>query len=49
MRKVPHVVKTFVVILAMEWELCSEDPFVFCYRMGVGPVRMFLGKFSQPR
>jgi hypothetical protein len=27
--------KSLVAILALEWQLCREDPFVFCYRMGV--------------
>jgi hypothetical protein len=27
--------KTLVAILALEWQLCREDPIVFCYRMGV--------------
>jgi hypothetical protein len=28
-------VRTLVAILALEWQLCREDPIVFCYRMGV--------------
>jgi hypothetical protein len=44
---VSHLVRTLVVTLAMEWELCSEDPFIFCYRMGVEPVRVFFGRYSQ--
>jgi hypothetical protein len=44
-----HLVRTLVVTFAMEWELCSEDPFIFCYRMGVEPVRALLGKYSQPQ
>jgi hypothetical protein len=47
--KTSNYVRTVVVMLALEWELCSEDPFIFCYRMGVGPVRVFLGSFGQPR
>ena len=27
--------RTLIVVLALEWELCSQDPFVFCYRIGV--------------
>ena len=27
--------KSLVAILALEWQLCREDPFLFCYRMGV--------------
>lgn len=41
--------RTLVDMLAMEWELCSEDPFVFCYRIALEPVRIFLGRFSRPR
>jgi hypothetical protein len=26
--------KSLVVMLAFEWQLCREDPFLFCYRMG---------------
>jgi hypothetical protein len=29
-----HQLKLLVVMLALEWELCSQDPFIFCYRMG---------------
>jgi hypothetical protein len=39
-----HLVKTVVVTLAMEWELCSEDPFIFCYRIGVEPVRVLFNR-----
>jgi hypothetical protein len=41
------VLRTLLVMLAMEWELCSEDPVVFCYRVGVEPVRVFLGRFGK--
>lgn len=44
-----HVIRTFIVLLALEWELCSEDPFIFCYRIGVEPARIFLGKFGRQR
>jgi hypothetical protein len=44
-----HVMRTLVVILALEWELCSQDPFIFCYRIGVEPVRVFLGRFDLRR
>jgi hypothetical protein len=43
------VLRTLLVMLAMEWELCSEDPFVFCYRVGVEPARVFLGRFGKRR
>jgi hypothetical protein len=31
----PALIRTLVGMLALEWELCSQDPVVFCYRMGV--------------
>jgi len=43
------VMRTLIVMLALEWELCSQDPFVFCYRMGVEPARDFLGSFAKRR
>ncbi len=45
----PHLLRTLIVMLAMEWELCSQDPFIFCYRMAVEPVGIFLGRFGQLR
>jgi hypothetical protein len=44
-----HVARTLIVMLAMEWEPCSGDPFIFCYRMMVEPVLIFLGRYSQLR
>lgn len=44
-----HVLRILIVGLALEWELCREDPFIFCYRIGVEPVRVFLGRFSKPQ
>ncbi len=38
------LMRTLIVMLALEWELCSQDPFVFCYRMVVEPARDFLGR-----
>jgi hypothetical protein len=29
------LVQTLIVTLAIEWELGSQDPVVFCYRIGV--------------
>jgi hypothetical protein len=29
------LMQTLIVMLALEWELCSQDPVVFCYRIGV--------------
>jgi hypothetical protein len=43
------LMRTLIVMLAMEWELCSQDPFVFCYRIGVEPARAFLGRFGKLR
>jgi hypothetical protein len=43
------VLRTLLVMLAMEWELCSEDPVIFCYRVGVEPARVFLGRFAKRR
>jgi hypothetical protein len=43
------LMRTLIVMLAMEWELCSQDPFVFCYRIGVEPARVFLGRFGNRR
>jgi hypothetical protein len=31
---IAHQLRSLIVLLALEWELCSQDPFVFCYRMG---------------
>ena len=41
--------KTLIVILTLEWELGSQDPFVFCYRIGVEPARIFLERFTKRR
>jgi hypothetical protein len=41
--------KTVFAILALEWELGSQDPVIFCYRIGVEPVRVFLGRFGKRR
>lgn len=43
-----HILQTMIIMLALEWELCSEDPTVFCYRMVVEPARVFLGTFRRP-
>jgi len=48
MRTSPFM-RTLIVMLALEWELCSQDPFVFCYRMGVEPARVFFGRFGMRR
>jgi hypothetical protein len=45
----PRLARTLIVMLALEWELCSQDPIIFCYRIGVEPVRIFLGRFDKRR
>jgi hypothetical protein len=30
------LMRTLIATLALEWELGSQDPVVFCYRIGVG-------------
>jgi hypothetical protein len=29
------LIQTLIAMLALEWELGSQDPVVFCYRIGV--------------
>jgi hypothetical protein len=43
------LMRTLIVILALEWELGNQDPVVFCYRIGVEPARIFLGRFGKRR
>jgi len=43
------MLRTLIVILALEWELGSQDPVVFCYRIGVKPARILLGRFARHR
>jgi hypothetical protein len=43
------LMRTLIVMLALEWELGNQDPVVFCYRIGVEPVRVFLGRFGKRR
>jgi len=47
--KTSALMQTLIVMLALEWELGSQDPFVFCYRIGVEPARVFLGRFARRR
>jgi len=47
--RAPLFLRTVICMLALEWELCSQDPFVFCYRIGVEPARVFLGRFGKRR
>jgi hypothetical protein len=47
--KTSNLARTLIVMLTLEWELCSQDPFVFCYRIGVEPARVFLGRFGTRR
>ena len=43
------LMRTLIAMLALEWELCSQDPVVFCYRIGVEPARVLLGRFGKRR
>jgi hypothetical protein len=43
------LMRTLIVMLALEWELGNQDPFIFCYRIGVEPARVFLGRFGKRR
>ena len=45
--KASLLMRTLIVMLALEWELGNQDPFVFCYRIGVEPARVFLGRFGK--
>ena len=33
--KTSTFMQTLIALLALEWDLCSQDPVVFCYRIGV--------------
>lgn len=43
------LMRTLITMLALEWELGSQDPVIFCYRVGVGPARVFFGRFGKNR
>lgn len=47
--KTSLLMRTLIVMLALEWELGNQDPFIFCYRIGVEPARVFLGRFGKYR
>ena len=47
--KTSLLMRTLIVMLALEWELGNQDPFIFCYRIGVEPARVFLGRFGKRR
>jgi hypothetical protein len=47
--KTTTFMRTLIAILALEWELGSQDPVIFCYRIGAEPARVFLGRFSKRR
>jgi hypothetical protein len=47
--KTSLLMRTLIIMLALEWELGSQDPFVFCYRIAVEPARVFLGRFGKRR
>jgi hypothetical protein len=44
-----QLVRTLIVMLALEWQLGQEDPVIFCYRIGVQPARLLLGRYSRQR
>lgn len=33
--RISLLLQTLIVMLSLEWELGSQDPVVFCYRIGV--------------
>jgi hypothetical protein len=47
--KTARMMRTLIVMLALEWQLTQEDPVIFCYRIGVVPARQILGRFSRQR
>jgi hypothetical protein len=47
--KTSLLMRTLIVMLALEWELGNQDPFIFCYRIGVEPARVFLGRYGKRR
>jgi hypothetical protein len=47
--KTSLLMRTLIVMLALEWELGNQDPVIFCYRIGVEPARIFLGRFGKRR
>jgi hypothetical protein len=40
------IMRTLIVTWALEWELCSQDPFIFCYRIGLEPARSVLLRWT---
>ena len=47
--KTSLLLRTLIVILALEWDNASQDPVVFCYRIGMEPARAFAGRFGRRR
>jgi len=45
---IAHRLRSLIVMLALEWELCSEDPFVFCYRIGCTVLAPSSGNAASP-
>jgi hypothetical protein len=43
------MMRTLIVMLALEWQLGREDPFIFCYRITVEPARVLLSRFGKLR
>ncbi|HEX3372120.1 MAG TPA: hypothetical protein VHS08_06350 [Candidatus Acidoferrales bacterium] len=44
-----NYMRTLITILALEWELGSQDPVIFCYRIGMEPARVIFGKLGKRR
>ena len=47
--KTSLLLRTLVVILALEWDNASQDPVIFCYRIGVEPARAFVERLAWRR
>jgi hypothetical protein len=44
-----HQLRLLIVMLALEWELCSQDPCIFCYRIGCTVFTSPLGDAAHTR
>jgi hypothetical protein len=47
--KTSLLVRTLIGMLALEWDLCSQDPVIFCYRVSMEPARVFFGRVGKRR
>ena len=47
--KTSTFMRALIAVLALEWELGSQDPVIFCYRIGVEPARVILGRLGKRR